>query len=155
MSQKIKALSFLVLPLSFLSVLVEKLFTNGCYLIGVARQKDIKISQLKQYYEDPKDKADFEEWQKFKHSYAPTASVSFTLLKFMIKRNWLKFLPLLMLTTVLKFMVFYRPIALGNLLSIGKESEVEESRGYRFILYYVGFELAYAVIQQVNSLIQY
>ena len=149
--QQNKIFSFFISLLSSLKILLQKLFINGCYLIGAAKQKDLKINQLKQYDEGAKDGTVFEEWLQYKHSYAPTVSVSSIFLKFMLKRNWVKLLWIILLTTTLNIIVFYRPIALENLLNIGKNGG-KGSGQYVYIAYYVGFEFLRTSLREINSL---
>ena len=56
-----------------------------------------------------------------------------------------------MLTTTLNVIVFYRPVALENLLNIGKNNG-EGSRQYVYIAYYVGFEFVRTILREINSL---
>lgn len=58
------------------------------------------------------------------------------------------------MTFVMKTIMFYRPIALNNLLSIGEEVNQDESYfgQYACILSYVLFELIHTILQEIHSM---
>jgi hypothetical protein len=58
------------------------------------------------------------------------------------------------MTFVMKTIMFYRPIALNNLLSIGEEVNEDESYfgQYACILSYVLFELIHTILQEIHSM---
>lgn len=99
---------------------VRRLFIEGYQLLTKAKDKDFKIEELKIYEENQNQENVFQDWEKTKNSTAPTASVSSTFYKFMIRLHWVKIVTLIILTTLLNVLAFYRPVALENLLNIGQ-----------------------------------
>ena len=67
--------------------------------------------------------------------------------------QWEKLLALFVLNFILQTIVYYRPVALENLLSIGETSS-NETNWYVYILYYVLFEFIYTLIEEINSIIR-
>ena len=94
----------------------EKLFTNGIYLIQTSKDKKLELNDLKEYKLNPEEKNVFEEWEREKNSSSPTTRTSTKVIKFILKLQWQRLLAVFILMTILKTIVFYRPIALENLL---------------------------------------
>ena len=87
-----------------------------------------------------------------RNSHAPTSSVAYLFYKFMVKLHSGKIFSLVLLTIILNVLAFYRPIALENLLNVGKSVSNDGSDGYIFILYYVIFEIIRTLFQEVKTI---